>query len=287
MSLTPFGHAETGSHAADSTPMRTDEGQVLVRIDHRPEGRIALVTLNDPRRLNCLNPAMAHEFRAKVAALAGDAELRAMVLTGAGERSFIAGADIHDMKDLTPAKAPAFIRLVHDMARICQDLPVPVVARINGFCLGAGPAIIAACDLRVACEEATFAMPEVRVGLPSVIEAALLPRLIGWGRTQEFIYTGEAISARKALDWGLVNTVVPRADLDAAIERTLGAILRCGPHAIRIQKELFRAWARMSVGDSVAEGIRAFRRSFETGEPNRMFGAHFARLKSNKAAEKS
>ncbi len=262
------------------------EDLVLVRIDERPQGRVAFVTLNDPRRLNCLSTALMRAFDRKVSALAGDSTLRAMVLTGAGDRSFIAGANLHEMKDLTAEEAPGFIRLVHGMARACHDLPVPVIARINGFCFGAGPEIIAACDLRVACEEAEFAMPEVLVGLPSVVEAALLPRLIGWGRAQEFIYTGQPISARKAERWGLVNRVVPRKELDAAVEAMLASILESGPNSIRLQKELFLAWERMSAGDGVIEGVRAFRRAFETGEPNRMIADRLRRLKEDKAAKK-
>lgn len=257
---------------------------VLVRIEERPQGRVAFVTLNDPRRLNCLSSALARDFIQKVRTLAGDTGLRAMVLTGAGDRSFIAGANIHEMKDLSPAEAAAFITLVHGMSEACQALPVPVIARINGYCFGAGPELVAACDLRIACEEAEFAMPEVLVGLPSVIEAALLPRLIGWGRAQQFIYTGQSISARVAETWGLVNAVVPRSDLDAAVETMLAPILQSGPHAIRIQKDLFHAWQRMAATDGVAEGIRAFRRAFDTGEPNRMLAQQVQRLKDNKAA---
>jgi enoyl-CoA hydratase/carnithine racemase len=266
-------------------PTPADE-PVLVHIDVRPQGRVAFVTLNDPRRLNCLSSALAEDFVRKVRALASDKDLRAMVLTGAGDRSFIAGANIHEMKDLAPDQAEAFITLIHGMSEACQALPVPVIARINGYCFGAGPELVAACDLRVACEEATFAMPEVLVGLPSVIEAALLPRLIGWGRAQQFIYTGQPVSAREAESWGLVNRVVPMKDLDAAVEAMLAPILASGPHAIRIQKDLFHAWARMSAADGVAEGIRAFRRAFETGEPNRMLARHAQRLKDDKAAKR-
>lgn len=258
---------------------------VLVRIDERPQGRVAFVTLNDPRRHNCLSAALMREFARKVTVLGNDEKLRAMVLTGAGDRSFIAGANIHEMKDLTPEEAPGFILLVHGMAQACLDLPVPVIARINGFCFGAGPEIVAACDLRIACEEAEFAMPEVLVGLPSVVEAALLPRLIGWGRTQQFVLIGQPVSAREAERWGLVNTVVPRQDLDAAVETMLDSILASGPVAIRLQKELLRAWASMSASDGVAEGVRAFRRAFESGEPNRMLAAHAQRLKDAKAAK--
>lgn len=270
----------------DDPALSATEDLVVIRIDERREGRVAFVTLNDPRRHNCLSSRLMREFARRVAALAHDAELRAMVLTGAGERSFIAGADIDEMKDLTRETAADFIRLVHGMARTCQELPVPVIARINGFCFGAGPEIVAACDLRIACAEAVFAMPEVLVGLPSVVEAALLPRLIGWGRTQQFLLTGQPVSAEEAERWGLVNAVVPRAALDRAVEAMLAPILESGPQAIRLQKALLNAWARLSISDGIEEGVRAFGRAFETGEPNRLLAQRLARLKADKAAKR-
>lgn len=116
-----------------------------------------------------------------------------MVLTGAGDKSFIGGADIREMAALTPATAETFITRLHAMCACLRDLPVPVIARINGYAIGAGLEVAAACDLRVASNSAVFGMPEVKVGIPSVIEAALLPSLIGWGRTRELLYLGENI----------------------------------------------------------------------------------------------
>lgn len=142
------------------------------------------------------------------------------------------------------------------MCKTLRDLPVPVIARVKGFCLGAGLELMAACDMHIASDNAIFGMPEVKIGLPSVVEAALLPQLIGWGRTRLLLYTGDNIDAQTALSWGLVEKVVPAADLDAALDRWVGSIVESGPKAIRLQKQLIREWEAMPVNDAIEAGIR-------------------------------
>jgi enoyl-CoA hydratase/carnithine racemase len=149
-------------------------------------------------------------------------------------------------------------------------MPVPVIARINGYCLGAGLEIAAGCDLRVAADTAVFGMPEVKVGIPSVIEAALLPRLVGWGRAAALVLTGETIDAAEALRIGLVERVVPPSGLDAAVERWVAALLAAGPRALRLQKRLMREWERLPLDDAIAAGVATFRASYETDEPHRL-----------------
>ena len=136
------------------------------------------------------------EFVERVEALGEREDLRAVVLTGAGDKAFIGGADIFEMATLDAESAEGFITLVHRSCDCLRALPVPVIARINGYALGAGLEVAAACDLRIASSNAVFGMPEVKVGIPSVVEAALLPGLIGWGRTRELLLFGENIDAR-------------------------------------------------------------------------------------------
>ena len=153
---------------------------------------------------------------------------------------------------------------------------MPIIARIEGYALGAGLEVAAACDLRIAAEGARFGMPEVKVGIPSVIEAALLPPLIGWGRTRRLLYTGETIDAAEAERWGLVERCVPKAELDGAVEQVLDAILACGPRAIRLQKALIREWEDLPLSQAIARGIARFGEAFRTDEPKRMMGAFLA-----------
>src|SRR5271169_5737449 len=162
---------------------------------------VAVVTIDNPAKLNTLNTAVMSDLVAAVEALGIDATLRAVVLRGAGERAFIGGADINEMADLDPASARAFITLVHRSCDVFRRLPVPVIARIRGYVFGAGVEVAAACDMRVASTDAQFGMPEVRLGIPSVVEAALLPQLIGWGRTRRWLMTGDTIDAITARDW--------------------------------------------------------------------------------------
>jgi enoyl-CoA hydratase len=162
-----------------------------------------------------------------------------------------------------------------------RDCPVPVIGRINGFCLGAGLELAACCDMRAAAEGARLGMPEVHMGLPSVIEAALLPGLIGWGRTREMLLTGVLYSAREALDMGLVQKVAPLPELDAAIEPWIEGLLRATPEAVRSQKALMARWERASIDEGIYAGIDALSVAYKTGEPQAAIGA-FLRRKSRK-----
>jgi enoyl-CoA hydratase len=205
--------------AADPKP------RVHVEVDSRAAGAVARVTIDNATRLNILGSALMAECVGEVTALGAREDLRALVLTGAGDRAFIGGANIHEMAALDAAGARGFITGLHRMCAALRGLPVPVIARINGYALGAGLEVAAACDLRIAAANAVFGMPEVKVGIPSVIEAALLPGLIGWGRTRELLLLGENIDAETALGWGLVQRVVPADGLDAAVEACVAALL--------------------------------------------------------------
>ena len=185
----------------------------LTEITETSGGRVARVTVNRPEKLNALDrPALAALHDA-FAGLAADPDLRVAVLTGAGARAFIGGADIAMLNGLDPAGARSMIEAVHGVCQAIRDLPVPVIARVNGWCLGAGLEIAAACDLRLASEGAMFGMPEVRVGLPSVVEAALLPRLVGWGKARELVYLGRNYDAKEAEAMGLVERVTTQSGL--------------------------------------------------------------------------
>jgi enoyl-CoA hydratase/carnithine racemase len=258
-----------------------ETSQVLIRRDDRgADGFVAHVVLNNARRMNSLNSALMREFIEAVSALGQEERLRVVVVTGEGERAFAGGANVFELVELDAHTGNAYITLVHGMSQCLRDLPVPVIARINGLCLGAGLEIAAACDLRVATEDALLGMPEVALGLPSVVEAALFPQLIGWGRTKEIIYTAENISAAEALNWGLIERCVPRAQLDDAVERWVTAILKASPRAIRLQRELIRQWECMPINDAIQAGIRTFVRACDNDEPRRRVATVIERLQN-------
>ena len=183
--------------------------------------------------------------------LAGDQDIRAVILAGQSEKSMIGGADIKEMARLNQKSAEAFITRLRDLCEAVRQFPAPVIARLPGWCLGGGLEVAAACDFRIAAHDAKFGMPEVRVGIPSVIHAALLPRLIGWGRARWLVMTAENIDAPTALGWGLVDVVAPEGGLDAAVEHTVKALLECGPEALRVAEVAVAA-----MGGTAADRIR-------------------------------
>jgi enoyl-CoA hydratase len=245
----------------------TSSEDVQLEIDHRAQGSVYRLTVNRPERLNILNSVVLSAMRAALAHMAGDDGARAVVLRGAGNRAWIGGADIREMAELNSTSARAFISRLHGVCQALRELPVPVVARIDGFCLGAGLEVAACCDLRIASTESRFGMPEVQVGVPSVIEGALLPRLIGAGHTRDLVLTGRVIDADDALSWGLVDSVTPAAQLDAKVEERLAMILNAGPDAIRAQKALCRQWEELPLAEAVQAGIDAFADAFQGDEP--------------------
>ena len=247
--------------------MTSVEPDIHLAIEERAQGRIARLEVDHPGKLNILNRALMQALVEKLEALAADEALRVLVLSGRGESAFIGGADIREMATLDPEQARAFITLLHRVCARLRALPVPVIARIRGWALGAGLEVAAACDLRIAAEDARFGMPEVKVGIPSVIEAALLPSLIGWGRTRRLLLTGETIDARAAERWGLVERVAQVGELDAALEEWVAAILGCGPRAIRQQKALMREWEEMTPARAIERGIATFADAFLGDEP--------------------
>jgi len=245
--------------------------------DHDERGCIARIIVDNEARLNILNSELIRQLTTAVRSLASNDRLRVLILTGASDRAFIGGADINEMVGLDRSSAREFISRLHAACLALRELPVPVIARISGYCLGAGLEIAASCDLRVAADHSTFGMPEVRVGIPSVIEAALLPRLIGWGKAAELIYTGESIRASEALACGLVQRVVPVAQLDKAVERWTEAILNTGPKALRLQKALMCEWERLPLEQAIERGIESFVAAYETDEPQEMMNRFISR----------
>jgi enoyl-CoA hydratase len=234
---------------------------------------VAVVSIDNAAKLNTLKTLVMTDLIAAVERLADDTELRVVVLRGAGERAFIGGADINEMANLDPASARSFITLVHRSCDVFRRLPVPVIARIQGYVFGAGVEVAAACDMRVASIDARFGMPEVRLGVPSVVEAALLPQLIGWGRTRQWLLTGDPIDAATALAWGLVENVVPAGELDAKVEQLVDSILASGAQAVRLQKALITEWEDLPLRQAIQRGINSFASAWEGDEPRLMMQA--------------
>jgi len=238
-------------------------------VDRDPRGVVKL-TICNAGSLNILGSAAINGVREGLETLATEREIRALIIAGQSEKSMIGGADIKEMARLDQASAEKFITSLRDLCEAARAFPAPVIARIPGWCLGGGLEFAAACDFRIAAHDAKFAMPEVKVGIPSVIHAALLPRLIGWGRARWLIMTAATIDAPTALSWGLVDAVASEDGLDAEVERTVAALLECGPEALRSQKALLKQWEELPLKESVDLSIKVFGQSFLTDEPRRL-----------------
>jgi enoyl-CoA hydratase/carnithine racemase len=248
-------------------------GDGTVRVE-RARG-IVRCTL-DRAPLNLFEPGLIGAVRDTFETLARDESVRAVVLTGAG-RAFTAGMDVHVLRDLDVPSAKALISALCAAIDAVHRAPFPVIAAVNGACLGAGFELALACDLRVAATGALFGLPEVRVGVPSVIQAALLPPLIGPGRAAEMLLLGASVTASQALEWGLVNRVVAAEALDGAVDEMLDLLLRCAPGAVRLQKELIIRWRETDLPSAVQAGVNAFATAYASPEPREGAEAFLAR----------
>jgi enoyl-CoA hydratase len=219
-------------------------------VDVKLKDGVARVFLNRPEKANALNSAFLLELLSRIIELEQDPSLRVVVLAGRG-KTFCGGADVAELSALNAETAGAFVNRIHQVCKAVRKLPVPVVAQLHGAVIGAGLEIAVACDLRVAAAGTKFAMPEVRLGIPSVVEAALLPRLVGSGRAAWLVLTGEAIDAERALDWGLIEEIGDGGNL-------VKALLAADREALRVQKELLQLWDEAPLATSIATSIERF-----------------------------
>ncbi|MCH2524492.1 MAG: enoyl-CoA hydratase [Dehalococcoidia bacterium] len=238
-----------------------------VQKNNSESGEIVTITYDRQEKLNALNSAGIQELTNAFVSIADDFNVRVVIFTGSGSKSFIGGADINELSNLNENTARNFITSLHELFVLIRHCPVPVIARINGYCLGAGMELAAACDLRIASNNAIFGMPEVKVGIPSVIEAALLPRLVGWGRSNYLVLTGENINARTAYDWGFLESVTEQDQLDIETDRFVDAIVKSAPLAVREQKRLVRQWEVLPVNAAIEAGIESLANAYRTDEP--------------------
>jgi enoyl-CoA hydratase/carnithine racemase len=236
---------------------------------------VVRLTLSRPP-LNVLTPTLIDALGAAFRELGADPALRVVVLEGAG-RAFSAGVDVAAMRGLDTAGARALIGALRTTVRALEEVPVPTLARLHGHVLGGALELVLACDLRLAASTCRLGMPEITVGIPSVIQAALLPGLVGWGRTAELLLGGRPIDAVEAERWGLVNRAVAGDALDREVEGWIDRLLALPPDALRLQKSLLTRWRRVDLDTAVALSADVFARAYATGEPSRAMQAFLDR----------
>jgi enoyl-CoA hydratase len=213
---------------------------------------VALITVNRPDKLNALNDEVVRELADAAERVATDAAIAGAILTGAGQKAFVAGADIADLVQQGPFDGKARALRGQAMLRRFETCGKPVIAAVNGYALGGGCELAMACHLRIASDTARFGQPEVKLGIaPGYGGTQRLPRLVGKGNALQLILTGEMIDAREAHRIGLVNQVVPAAELMAAAERTLRGILAMGPLAVRLALEAVDQGLEMTLDEGL------------------------------------
>ncbi|MEW6721565.1 MAG: enoyl-CoA hydratase-related protein [Thermodesulfobacteriota bacterium] len=230
-------------------------------------GRIATITFNRPKSLNALNPETIRELKAALEEISAMEDVGAAILTGAGDKAFIAGADISVMKGFSPLQALDFALLGQDVLSFIERMPQVVIAAVNGFALGGGCEVAMACDLIMAADTARFGQPEVTLGIiPGYGGTQRLPRLVGRNLAKEMVLTGDMVSARRAFEIGLVNRVVPAAELMAAARDIAGKILSRGPVAVRTAKMAMNRGLDLDLSNGCALEAALFSAGFSTSD---------------------
>ncbi len=233
-------------------------------INYEVEGAVAVLTINRPKALNALNSAVLDEINEAIDAIGLDT-VRALILTGAGEKSFVAGADIGEMSTLTKAEGEAFGKKGNDVFRKIETLPIPVICAINGFALGGGCEISMACDIRICSENAVFGQPEVGLGItPGFGGTQRLARTVGIGMAKQLIFTGRNIKAPEALRIGLVNAVYPAEELMPAAKKMASIIAGNAPIAVRNCKKAINDGLQVGIDEAIVIEEKLFGDCFET-----------------------
>ncbi len=236
-------------------------------IDLERRGAIAIVTMNRPEALNAFNNEQLRLLAETFDQIADDGSIRCVILTGAGERAFAAGADIKEMADLDGEGGLTFGRLGHRATRSVEELPQPVIAAVNGFALGGGCELALAADIRIASENAVFAQPEVTLGIPPGWGGSQrLTRLVGPGLSAELILSGRRVKADEALRIGLVNSVYPLDQLLDEATKLAESIVKNSPLAVRSAKQLIRLAFNGQASDGLDAEVRAFGHAFTTSD---------------------
>lgn len=251
-------------------------------ITYEQDGFVGVVTINRPQALNALNSQVLEELDEAFNAIDLN-ETRAVVLTGAGEKSFVAGADIGEMSTLTKAEGEAFGKKGNDVFRRIETFPIPVIAAVNGFALGGGCEISMSCDIRICSDNAVFGQPEVGLGItPGFGGTQRLARLVGPGMAKQMIYTARNIKADEALRIGLVNAVYPQEELLAAAKKMAAGIAANAPIAVRACKKAINEGLEVNMDDAIVIEEKLFGSCFETEDQKAGMGNFLEKDKEKK-----
>ena len=235
-------------------------------IKYEEEGPIAVLTINRPKALNALNSKVLDELDKTLDGI-DTSKILALIITGAGEKSFVAGADIGEMSTLSKKQCEQFSKKGNDVFRKIETLPIPVIAAINGFALGGGCEISMSCDIRICSDNAVFGQPEVGLGITPVFGGTQrLARLVGMGMAKQMIFTGRNIKADEALRIGLVNAIYPQSDLLNEAKKLALTIAKNGPNAVKNSKKAINDGMQVDIDKAIEIEEKLFGDCFERSE---------------------
>ena len=244
------------------------------------KGLYAVATINRPKALNALNSEVLSDLDELVRTVSADADIRALVITGSGEKAFVAGADIGEMSTLTPAEGEAFGKHGNDVFRKLETLPIPTIAAVNGFALGGGCELSMSCDIRLCADTAVFGQPEAGLGItPGFGGTQRLARLVSPGMAKQLIYTAKNIKADEAYRIGLVNAVYPLDELLPAAEKMAETIAKNAPIAVRACKKAINEGLEAKMDDAVVIEEKLFGSCFETHDQKEGMGCFLSKEK--------
>lgn len=248
-------------------------------INYEVEGQIGIITINRPKALNALNSTVLDELDKTLDAIDLEA-VRCLILTGAGEKSFVAGADIGEMSTLTQSEGEAFGKKGNDVFRKLETFPLPVIAAVNGFALGGGCEISMSCDIRICSENAVFGQPEVGLGItPGFGGTQRLARIVGTGKAKEMIYGARNIKAEEAYRIGLVNNVYPLDELMPAAKKLAATIARNAPIAVRACKRAINEGLQVDMDQAIVIEEKLFGSCFESHDQKEGMAAFLEKRK--------
>lgn len=237
---------------------------IMEFVTYKIEGQVGIVTINRPKALNALNSQVLDDLNEVIDSVDTDA-VRCLILTGAGEKSFVAGADIGEMSTLTKAEGEAFGKKGNDIFRKLETLPIPVIAAVNGFALGGGCEISMSCDIRICSDNAVFGQPEVGLGItPGFGGTQRLARLVGPGMAKQMIYTARNIKSDEALRIGLVNAVYTQEELMPAAKKMAAGIAKNAPIAVRNCKKAINDGLEVTMDEAIVLEEKLFGDCFES-----------------------
>lgn len=242
-------------------------------IEYKKEDQIGFITLNRPEVLNALNGLMLEEIKDAVLKLDADQDLVVGVLNSACDRGFSSGIDVAYVKDMDSWGARAMGRLLHETFGACRFMRKPMVASIHGLCLGAGLELALSCDILISATDARFGLPNINVGIPAIVEAAILPAAIGIFGTKELCFTGEFWDVKRADKFNLLNSIVSREDLEHETRRWAEKIASKSPKALETQKEIINKWMTTDLETAIDFSINTVGLNWATMDQKEGMGA--------------